>query len=166
MSQVTRIRHVLSRVLQPSYGFVRSDLIPCPGAHSFNSLELNIYQQILSDIASRAPETQNDLSYVQDLIGSKVQTRADGNGVDSPSVGGHCEEKVFMVNESLFVPDVRTNAVVVCFPRPLQCRFRGARRERPRSPYGNFNRGGHARTTGHSPGCSLYRFRQESVLER
>lgn len=41
------------------------------------SLELNIHQQILSDIASSVSETKDDLIYAKELISSKVTTKED-----------------------------------------------------------------------------------------
>lgn len=41
-----------------------------------SSLELNIHQRILSDIASNIGETEEDILYSQNLIASKVNTRA------------------------------------------------------------------------------------------
>lgn len=49
---------------------------------SISSLELNIHQRILSDIASNIGETEEDILYSQNLIASKVNTRA--SDVDDP----------------------------------------------------------------------------------
>ncbi|KAF8891248.1 hypothetical protein BD779DRAFT_1514119 [Infundibulicybe gibba] len=50
-------------------------------------LELNIHQRILSDIASNIGEMKADAMYANDMISSKVQTRAEAEG---------SEERVFM----------------------------------------------------------------------
>ena len=44
-------------------------------AHILASLELNIHQLILSEIASNAGDSEEDLHFAGTVIGSKVQTR-------------------------------------------------------------------------------------------
>jgi phosphatidylinositol 4-kinase len=61
---------------------------------TFCSLELNIHQRILSDIASNVGETNDDLDYAKYLIAAKVQTRAEPDKHDEPVL----KERVFMVN--------------------------------------------------------------------
>lgn len=63
------------------------------------SLELNIHQQILSDIASNVGETIDDITYTKDLIASKVQTRKDLKVDRMPGGDREDEEgaRVFMV---------------------------------------------------------------------
>lgn len=55
-------------------------------------MELNIHQQILSDIASNIGETEQDLQYATNVITSKVQTR------DVPHVNGVPEETKGRIN--------------------------------------------------------------------
>lgn len=69
----------------------------------FPSLELNIHQRILSDIASNVSEAPDDVTYARDIITSKVQTRADpveavkanGRPITPPE-----EQRVFMVGSA------------------------------------------------------------------
>ncbi|KAF7295444.1 hypothetical protein MIND_01084200 [Mycena indigotica] len=86
-------------------------------------LELNIHQRILSDIASNVSEAEDDLSYAQDIITSKVQTRADpteallvnGNGTADPEDEGG-EPRVFM-SASRVRCNIAFGELVVNFPQ-------------------------------------------------
>lgn len=59
------------------------------------SLELNIHQQILYDIASNAGDTADDLLYANHLIASKIETKVNEDQK-------HPEVRVFMVCLQLF----------------------------------------------------------------
>lgn len=81
----------------------------------FYSLELNIHQRILSDIATNVGDTRCDVTYARDIIGSKVQTRGDvkeaqGNtdtdkGPDSGDGQGNAGRRVFMVRRCRILPN-------------------------------------------------------------
>ena len=58
-----------------------------------HSLELNIHQRILSDIALKIVESQDDVEFAKDTIAAKVQTRAEPDQGEQPEV----QERVFMV---------------------------------------------------------------------
>jgi phosphatidylinositol 4-kinase len=71
-------------------------------AYLNNSLELNIHQQILSDIASNARQTKDDLLYAKDIISSKTEAKEDLKNEDL--VNGDAkvtEARVFMVRHDL-----------------------------------------------------------------
>lgn len=53
----------------------------CTLTDSNFSLELNIHQRILADIASNVEDAKDDITYATDLITSKVKTRVElGHG--------------------------------------------------------------------------------------
>ncbi|KAJ7217187.1 hypothetical protein GGX14DRAFT_440647 [Mycena pura] len=86
-------------------------------------LELNIHQRILSDIASNVSDAPEDLSYAQDIITSKVQTRADPTeAVNDASVNGNAhpavekEQRVFM-SASRVHCNIAFGELVVNFPQ-------------------------------------------------
>lgn len=73
------------------------------------SIELNIHQRILSDIASSVSETDDDYRYAGTLIASKVQTRIAEkktdyvpNGYSKPNgkVDEEGTDRVFMVRHA------------------------------------------------------------------
>lgn len=68
---------------------------------TFGSLELNIHQRILSDIASNIGDTEEDILYSRNLIASKVHTRAgDEDNFEEDGSNGSPEDEesgVFMV---------------------------------------------------------------------
>ncbi|KAJ7632956.1 hypothetical protein FB45DRAFT_913996 [Roridomyces roridus] len=70
-------------------------------------LELNIHQLILTDIASNVSDTADDLAFAQDIITSKVQTRADEAAEDN--------ERVFM-SASRVHCNIAFGELVVNFP--------------------------------------------------
>jgi hypothetical protein len=57
------------------------------------SLELNIHQRILSDIASKVAGSADDVEFAKDTIAAKVQTRAEPDEGEQLEV----QERVFMV---------------------------------------------------------------------
>jgi phosphatidylinositol 4-kinase A len=67
----------------------------CFGVHS--SLELNIHQQILSDIAGNVGECVDDLAFAREIIESQVQTRAVPLGSDGLDEQMD-EQRVYMVS--------------------------------------------------------------------
>jgi hypothetical protein len=74
--------------------------------HLHCSLELNIHQQILSDLAFHARQTKDDLLHAKDLISSRVETKEDlkSDELVNGDAGG-TETKVFMVCR-LPIPDL------------------------------------------------------------
>ncbi|KAK7038059.1 hypothetical protein R3P38DRAFT_3311292 [Favolaschia claudopus] len=84
-------------------------------------LELNIHQRILSDIASNVSEAPEDVSYAQNIITSKVQTRADPvesvkvNGDEGNSHEEDMEQRVFM-SASRVHCNIAFGELVVNFP--------------------------------------------------
>ncbi|KAJ7172099.1 hypothetical protein C8R46DRAFT_1258016 [Mycena filopes] len=80
-----------------------------------------VHQRILSDIASNVSEAPDDLSYAQDIITSKVQTRADplevvkvnGDGQTLPEA--ETEQRVFM-SASRVHCNIAFGELVVNFP--------------------------------------------------
>ena len=100
------------------------------------SLELNIHQQILSDIASNVGETQEHFAYAVDVIESRVQTRVDP-ATPKDGVNGDCEgQRVFMVSCEL-LSSMRTLLIVIAasIASPLQYCVGRAHSEHSRQPY-------------------------------
>jgi len=128
------------------------------------SLELNIHQQILSDLASSVVEPQDDTTYAQNLIGSRVRTRADSN--EGAASEDERKQKVFMVKNVCCFMSVPMLTNPACFSRPLQYRFWRTRREFPWVPHGKHDRHRYAYALGYPQRCTLYRFRQELILGR
>ncbi|CAK5277296.1 unnamed protein product [Mycena citricolor] len=82
-------------------------------------LEFNIHQRILSDIASNVSENAEDISFAQDTITAKVQTRANPaelvNG-DSGQGGGEVEEERVFMSVSRVHCNIAFGELVVHFP--------------------------------------------------
>lgn len=90
-------------LIASKYGLVRKQVAFVPALFitecSNNSLELNIHQRILSDIAS-LKDTRDDLLFAKELIASKVETREDleeQQAQEGHAADGDVEPRVFMV---------------------------------------------------------------------
>lgn len=67
----------------------------------FISLELNIHQRILSDIASNVGNTKDDFLDSRDLIAANVRTRAEETDTIDGSEEDKTVQRVFMVRGEL-----------------------------------------------------------------